>query len=190
MMHPSGYIVGLGDRHAQNILIDQSTAELVHIDLGVAFEQGKTLRTPEVVPFRLTRGTTVIMQSVFIIILDIAIILQCCLCCSLYFSDIIDGMGITGSEGVFRRCCEETMKVLRANHTALLTILEVFIHDPLYRWAVRCFSVLRSFRYLVACMYCVGADCCCCHYRHSCHHCKPCDCSVMRTTWRKPLMWR
>ena len=51
-----GYVVGLGDRHAQNILIDKSSSELIHIDLGVAFEQGKTLRTPEVVPFRLTRG--------------------------------------------------------------------------------------------------------------------------------------
>jgi len=50
-----GYIVGLGDRHAQNILIDEKTAELVHIDLGVAFEQGKMLHMPELVPFRLTR---------------------------------------------------------------------------------------------------------------------------------------
>lgn len=29
-----GYILGLGDRHVQNILIDEQTAELVHIDLG------------------------------------------------------------------------------------------------------------------------------------------------------------
>ena len=29
-----GYIVGLGDRHCQNILIDCQTAEMVHIDLG------------------------------------------------------------------------------------------------------------------------------------------------------------
>ena len=50
-----GYILGLGDRHVQNILIDCNTAELVHIDLGVAFEQGKILPTPETVPFRLTR---------------------------------------------------------------------------------------------------------------------------------------
>ncbi len=35
-----GYILGLGDRHVQNILVDCDTAELVHIDLGVAFEQG------------------------------------------------------------------------------------------------------------------------------------------------------
>uniref|UniRef100_A0A1B0BG36 Serine/threonine-protein kinase ATM n=1 Tax=Glossina palpalis gambiensis TaxID=67801 RepID=A0A1B0BG36_9MUSC len=50
-----GYILGLGDRHAQNILIDEKTAELIHIDFGIAFEQGKIMPTPETVPFRLTR---------------------------------------------------------------------------------------------------------------------------------------
>lgn len=107
-----GYIVGLGDRHAMNILIDQATAEVIHIDLGVAFEQGLMLKTPERVPFRLTR-------------------------------DIIDGMGITGVEGVFRRCCEETLSVMRTNKEALLTIVEVFIHDPLYKWALSPLKALQ-----------------------------------------------
>ncbi|KAK7317181.1 hypothetical protein RJT34_01188 [Clitoria ternatea] len=107
-----GYIVGLGDRHAMNILIDQATAEVVHIDLGVAFEQGLMLKTPERVPFRLTR-------------------------------DIIDGMGVTGVEGVFRRCCEETLSVMRTNKDALLTIVEVFIHDPLYKWALSPLKALQ-----------------------------------------------
>lgn len=30
-----GYILGLGDRHVQNILIDTSTAEVIHIDFGM-----------------------------------------------------------------------------------------------------------------------------------------------------------
>lgn len=107
-----GYIVGLGDRHSMNILIDQATAEVVHIDLGVAFEQGLMLKTPERVPFRLTR-------------------------------DIIDGMGVTGVEGVFRRCCEETLSVMRTNKEALLTIIEVFIHDPLYKWALSPLKALQ-----------------------------------------------
>ena len=47
-----GYVLGLGDRHVQNILVDKTTAELVHIDLGVAFEQGRILPTPETIPFR------------------------------------------------------------------------------------------------------------------------------------------
>jgi hypothetical protein len=80
----AGFVLGLGDRHPQNILIDKMTAELVHIDLGVAFEQGTLLTTPETVPFRLTR-------------------------------DIVDGMGAMGVDGVFRRCCEETLKVFRSN---------------------------------------------------------------------------
>lgn len=50
-----GYVVGLGDRHVQNILLDKSTADIVHIDLGIAFDQGKILAVPETVPFRLTR---------------------------------------------------------------------------------------------------------------------------------------
>lgn len=34
-----GHILGLGDRHLSNILIDTVTGEVVHIDLGIAFEQ-------------------------------------------------------------------------------------------------------------------------------------------------------
>ncbi len=47
-----GYIVGLGDRHVQNILVDKLTADVVHIDLGIAFDQGKCLPVPETIPFR------------------------------------------------------------------------------------------------------------------------------------------
>ena len=38
-----GHILGLGDRHTSNILLDSSTGEVVHIDLGIAFEQVKNL---------------------------------------------------------------------------------------------------------------------------------------------------
>jgi ataxia telangiectasia mutated family protein len=34
-----GYMVGLGDRHCSNILIDKVTGELVHIDFGIVFEE-------------------------------------------------------------------------------------------------------------------------------------------------------
>ena len=52
---PPGHVIGLGDRHSSNILVHKRTANVVHIDLGVAFEQGRFLNTPEMVPFRLTR---------------------------------------------------------------------------------------------------------------------------------------
>lgn len=34
-----GHILGLGDRHTSNILLDTVTGEAVHIDLGISFEQ-------------------------------------------------------------------------------------------------------------------------------------------------------
>lgn len=49
-----GYIIGLGDRHLDNVLVDLNTGQVVHIDYNVCFEKGKTLRVPEKVPFRMT----------------------------------------------------------------------------------------------------------------------------------------
>ena len=39
--------------------------------------------------------------------------------------DLVDGMGITGVEGVFRRCCEKVMDLMRNSQEAILTIVEV-----------------------------------------------------------------
>lgn len=49
-----GYLLGLGDRHLDNILLDSRTGAVVHIDFNIIFERGRKLRVPEVVPFRLT----------------------------------------------------------------------------------------------------------------------------------------
>lgn len=49
-----GYIIGLGDRHLDNVLVDLNTGEVVHVDYNVCFEKGKILRVPEKVPFRMT----------------------------------------------------------------------------------------------------------------------------------------
>ncbi|XP_063982057.1 serine-protein kinase ATM [Diachasmimorpha longicaudata] len=100
-----GYILGLGDRHFSNVLIDQTTAEVVHIDFGIAFEQGKVLPIPETIPFRLTR-------------------------------DMEAAMGVAGVEGVMRRCCEETMGVLRDRREMIITLLQVLIYDPLFTWSI------------------------------------------------------
>lgn len=100
-----GYILGLGDRHCNNILLDSRTGEPVHIDLGIAFDAGKTLRVPEQVPFRLTR-------------------------------DLVDGLGISGVNGIFRSCCEHTLRMLREESEHIAAILNVFKYDPLYSWTI------------------------------------------------------
>ncbi|KAK9767511.1 hypothetical protein K7432_002654 [Basidiobolus ranarum] len=56
VMSVIGYIIGLGDRHLDNILIDFVQGEIIHIDYNVCFEKGKRLRIPETVPFRLTQN--------------------------------------------------------------------------------------------------------------------------------------
>ncbi|CAL4069482.1 unnamed protein product, partial [Meganyctiphanes norvegica] len=51
-----GYIIGLGDRHLDNVLVNLTTGEVVHIDYNVCFEKGKNLRVPEKVPYRMTHN--------------------------------------------------------------------------------------------------------------------------------------
>lgn len=40
--------------------------------------------------------------------------------------DMVDGMGVSGVDGAFLRCAEQTLTVLRANKESLLTVLEVY----------------------------------------------------------------
>ncbi|XP_053681891.1 serine/threonine-protein kinase Smg1 [Sabethes cyaneus] len=54
VMSVIGYIIGLGDRHLDNVLVKLASGEIIHIDYNVCFEKGKTLRVPEKVPFRMT----------------------------------------------------------------------------------------------------------------------------------------
>ncbi|KAJ0966927.1 hypothetical protein J5N97_023844 [Dioscorea zingiberensis] len=98
-----GHIVGLGDRHGENILFDSTTGDTVHVDFSCLFDKGLQLEKPELVPFRLTQN-------------------------------MIDGLGITGYEGIFLKVCEITLSVLRAHRETLMSVLETFIHDPLVEW--------------------------------------------------------
>ena len=56
VMSVIGYIIGLGDRHLDNLLVDLKSGELIHIDYNCCFEKGKNLRIPERVPCRLTQN--------------------------------------------------------------------------------------------------------------------------------------
>lgn len=56
VMSVIGYIIGLGDRHLDNLLVDLNSGEVIHIDYNCCFEKGKNLRIPERVPCRLTQN--------------------------------------------------------------------------------------------------------------------------------------
>eukprot|EP00002_Diphylleia_rotans_P020751 TRINITY_DN4030_c0_g1_i7.p1 TRINITY_DN4030_c0_g1~~TRINITY_DN4030_c0_g1_i7.p1 ORF type:complete len:172 (-),score=32.41 TRINITY_DN4030_c0_g1_i7:366-881(-) len=98
-----GTVVGLGDRHGENVNFDSRTGMCVHVDFNCLFSKGLTFNKPEVVPFRLTHN-------------------------------MVDAMGLTGYEGVFRKSSEVVMRLLRENRDSLMSILETFVYDPLVEW--------------------------------------------------------
>jgi hypothetical protein len=104
MMSVTGYVLGLGDRHLSNIMLDRETGQVVHIDFGDCFEAAQLRRQyAERVPFRLTR---VLRRA----------------------------MEVGATEGTFSVTCRDTLTVLRENKDSLMAVLEAFIHDPLLSW--------------------------------------------------------
>ena len=48
-------ILGIGDRHLDNLLVDTKTGQIVPIDFGICFGMSASLLgVPELIPFRLT----------------------------------------------------------------------------------------------------------------------------------------
>ena len=104
VMSMVGYILGLGDRHLNNIMIQNLTGKVVHIDFGDCFEIAMNReQLPERVPFRLTRV-------------------------------LVNAMEAFGIEGTFKMICENVMNLLRNNKESLIAILEEFVKDPLISW--------------------------------------------------------
>ena len=51
-----GYVLGLGDRHPSNLMLDRKSGKVLHIDFGDCFEVAmQREKFPERIPFRLTR---------------------------------------------------------------------------------------------------------------------------------------
>ncbi|KAF7308846.1 Serine/threonine-protein kinase TOR [Mycena kentingensis (nom. inval.)] len=100
----TGHILGLGDRHPSNLLIERKTGKVIQIDFGDCFEFAMHReKFPEKIPFRLTRMLTSAME-------------------------------VSGVKGTFRLSCNDTMRVIRHNKESLMAVLEAFIYDPLMNW--------------------------------------------------------
>ena len=96
-----GYILGLGDRHPNNLMMSRNTGKIIHIDFGDCFEVAmKRNKFPEKIPFRLTRM-------------------------------LIKALEVSGIEGTFRLVSEKIMELLRNNKDSLIAILSSFVYDPL-----------------------------------------------------------
>ncbi|KAF2500193.1 ARM repeat-containing protein [Lophium mytilinum] len=94
VMSMVGYILGLGDRHPSNLMLDKITGKIIHIDFGDCFEVAMHReKYPERVPFRLTRMLTYAME-------------------------------VSNIEGSYRTTCEHVMRVLRSNKESVMAVLE------------------------------------------------------------------
>lgn len=56
VMSMVGYMLGLGDRHGENLLFNERDGGILHVDFDCLFEKGLELTVPERVPFRLTHN--------------------------------------------------------------------------------------------------------------------------------------
>jgi serine/threonine-protein kinase ATR len=56
VMSMVGTILGLGDRHGENILFEEGNGGTFHVDFNCLFDKGLTFAQPERVPFRLTHN--------------------------------------------------------------------------------------------------------------------------------------
>lgn len=102
----AGYLLGLGDRHPSNLMIERVTGKIMHIDFGDCFEVAmKREKYPEKVPFRLTRMMVAVLEP-------------------------------CGVEGYFRHTSVATLEVLRQKNAkeSLMSMMEAFVYDPLIRW--------------------------------------------------------
>ena len=72
VMSMVGYVLGLGDRHPSNLMLDRMSGKIMHIDFGDCFEVAMTReKFPEKIPFRLTRMLINAMEVVVAQVIDI-----------------------------------------------------------------------------------------------------------------------
>jgi len=98
------YILGIGDRHLENFLVDKSSGCMIPIDFGHAFGSAtEVLPVPELVPFRLTRQ----LQSF---------------------------LNPLGPKGLLEHPMVCIMKALQGKRDVILNTMDVFVKEPLLDW--------------------------------------------------------
>lgn len=100
----TSYILGIGDRHMDNFLLNSANGRVVGIDFGHAFGTAtQFLYIPELMPFGLTR-------------------------------QLVGVLAPHGYDGILKHDMIETLQVLENNKDLLLDVLAIFVKEPLIAW--------------------------------------------------------
>lgn len=101
------WILGIGDRHLRNLLIDQKTGELISVDFNMSFGGGIRLsKHPELTPFRLTK-------------------------------QLVNALSPLCTDGLLSKCMAHVLRKLSLERKSLVTTLEAFIREPSIDWLDR-----------------------------------------------------
>ncbi|KAF4038122.1 FATC domain-containing protein [Phytophthora infestans] len=98
------YVLGIGDRHLDNFLLDLASGCVIGIDFGVSFGAGASvLPVPELIPFRYTRQMDFVFQP-------------------------YDGANLLAQE------MQAVFDALRSKRQVVESVMNVFLHEPLLDW--------------------------------------------------------
>ncbi|XP_061821672.2 DNA-dependent protein kinase catalytic subunit isoform X1 [Nerophis lumbriciformis] len=100
----SHWVLGIGDRHLSNFMINTETGGMIGIDFGHAFGSAtQFLAVPELMPFRLTRQFLKVMQPL-------------------------------KESGLIRRIMVHSLRAFRNQPDLLLNTMDVFVKEPSLDW--------------------------------------------------------
>ncbi|ORX51884.1 hypothetical protein DM01DRAFT_1063713 [Hesseltinella vesiculosa] len=100
----AGYMLGIGDRHLENIMINKTNGSLLAIDFGHAFGSAtELLPVPELMPFRLTRQLVGVLEPL-------------------------------GINGILEVAMTHVLDAIVAEKEVILNVMDVFVKEPLLDW--------------------------------------------------------
>lgn len=105
VMNIATWLLGIGDRHLLNLLMNRRTGKITGIDFERCFGSAtRDLSVPELIPFRLT-------------------------------PQLVSVNNPLGTAGLIKTCMTQSLRTFERDRNVMLAYLEVFIREPLTDWS-------------------------------------------------------